>query len=91
MNDKNSQASPNVISTMAAEFPLRWIHGVKPYSGFMQASDPTQPYNPERAGPIMGFFFNTRPLTMDEHRQSGHLVLRRHSSTQEPVFVTGCT
>lgn len=88
MNDKNSQASPNVISTMAAEFPHcddRYVG--KPYKyGFMQASDPTQPYNPERAGPIMGFFFNTF-LTMDMSTgKADTWFCGDTSSTQEPVF-----
>ena len=73
---------------MAAEFPHcddRYVG--KPYKyGFMQASDPTQPYNPDRAGPIMGFFFNTF-LTMDMSTgKADTWFCGDTSSTQEPVF-----
>jgi len=88
MNDKNSKAVPSVMSTLAAEFPHcddRYVG--KPYKyGFMQASDHTQPYDADRAGPIMGFFFNTF-LTMDMStgKHDGWFA-GDTSSTQEPVF-----
>ncbi len=45
---------------------------------FMQATDPTKPYNPEKAGPIMGFFFNTF-LTLDMTTGKADLLVRgRH-------------
>lgn len=88
MNDRNSQGVPSVMSTLAAEFPHcddRYVG--KPYKyGFMQASDHTQPYDADRAGPIMGFFFNTF-LTMD--MSTGNYdgwFCGETSSTQEPVF-----
>lgn len=88
MNDKNSKGVPNVMSTLAAEFPHcddRYVG--KPYKyGFMQASDHTQPYDPDRAGPIMGFFFNTF-LTMDMSTgKADSWFCGDTSSTQEPVF-----
>ena len=88
MNDANSKGVPNVMSTLAAEFPHcddRYVG--KPYKyGFMQASDHTQPYDPDRAGPIMGFFFNTF-LTMDMSTgKADSWFCGETSSTQEPVF-----
>lgn len=88
MNDRNSKAVPHVMSTLAAEFPHcddRYVG--KPYKyGFMQASDHTKPYNPDRAGPIMGFFFNTF-LTMDMSTgKADSWFCGDTSSTQEPVF-----
>lgn len=88
MNDKNSKGVPAVMSTLAAEFPHcddRYVG--RPYKyGFMQASDMTKPYNPEKAGPIMGFFFNTF-LTMDMSTgKYKSWFAGDTSSTQEPVF-----
>lgn len=88
MNDKHSKAVPSVMSRMAAEFPHcddRYVG--RPYKyGFMQASDMSKPYNPERAGPIMGFFFNTL-LTMDMSTGAATTWFAGDtSSTQEPVF-----
>jgi len=88
MNDKNSKAVPSVMSNLAAEFPHcddRYVG--KPYKyGFMQASDHTKPYNAERAGPIMGFFFNTF-LTMDMSTgKTDSWFCGDTCSTQEPVF-----
>ena len=88
MDNKNTKAVPKVISTLAAEFPHcddRYIG--KPYRyGFMQASDHTKPYNADRAGPIMGFFFNTF-LTMDMSTgKYDAWFCGDTSSTQEPVF-----
>jgi carotenoid cleavage dioxygenase-like enzyme len=88
MNDKNSKGVPNVVSRMAAEFPHcddRYVG--RPYKyGFMQASDMSKPYDPSRAGPIMGFFFNTF-LTMDMATGKADTWFAGDtSSTQEPVF-----
>jgi carotenoid cleavage dioxygenase len=88
MRDRNSKPVPVVLSRMAAEFPHcddRYVG--KPYRyGFMQAADPTKPYNAERAGPIMGFFFNTF-LTMDmQTGKADTWFAGDTSSTQEPVF-----
>lgn len=88
MNDKHSQPTKVVLSTLAAEFPHcddRYVG--QPYRyGFMQAFDHTKPYNSDKAGPVMGFFFNTF-LTMD--MSTGHAqcwFAGDTSSTQEPVF-----
>ena len=52
----------------------------------MQATDRTKPYNAAKAGPIMGFFFNTF-LTMDMSTgASKSWFAGDTSSTQEPVF-----
>ena len=88
MNDKHSKPVPHVMSTLAAEFPHcddRYVG--KPYKyGFMQASDHTKPYDADRAGPIMGFFFNTF-LTMDMSTgKADTWFCGDTSSTQEPVF-----
>lgn len=88
MNDRNSKAVPHVISTLAAEFPHcddRYVGKAYKY-GFMQASDHTKPYDADRAGPIMGFFFNTL-LTMDMSTgKYKSWFAGETSSTQEPVF-----
>jgi carotenoid cleavage dioxygenase-like enzyme len=88
MQDKNSKAVPTIISTLGAEFPHcddRYIGNSYRY-GFMQANDPTKPYSIERAGPIMGFFFNTF-LTMDMSTGKADTWFAGEcSSTQEPVF-----
>jgi len=77
-----------VVSRLAAEFPHiddRYVGRPHRYA-FMQAMDPTMPYNPERAGPIMGFFFNTF-LTMDMRTGKADTWFAGDtSSTQEPVF-----
>jgi carotenoid cleavage dioxygenase len=88
MNDRNSKAVPTVFSRMAAEFPHiddRYVGNAHRYA-FMQATDPTKPYNAERAGPIMGFFFNTF-LTLDTRTGKADTWFAGDtSSTQEPVF-----
>lgn len=88
MNDRNSKAVPNVFSRMAAEFPHvddRYLG--RPYRyGFMQATDPTKPYNAERAGPIMGFFFNTFVTLDTTTGKADTWFAGDTSSTQEPVF-----
>jgi len=88
MKDKNSKPVPVVLSRMAAEFPHcddRYVG--RPYRyGFMQATDPTKPYNADKAGPVMGFFFNTL-LTMDmQTGKADSWFAGDTSSTQEPVF-----
>ena len=88
MKDKNSKPVPVVLSRMMAEFPHcddRYVG--RPYRyGFMQATDPTKPYNADRAGPVMGFFFNTL-LTMDmQTGKADTWFAGDTSSTQEPVF-----
>lgn len=88
MNSKSDTPTAKVISELSAEFPHiddRYIG--RPYRyAFMQATDPTKPYNADRAGPIMGFFFNTF-LTMDMTTgQTKSWFCGDTSSTQEPVF-----
>ena len=89
MKSKSSTPTATVISRLGAEFPHvddRYVGRPYRYS-FMQATDPTKPYNPERAGPIMGFFFNTF-LTMDmQTGKADSWFCGDTSSTQEPVFV----
>lgn len=88
MNDRNSKAVPTVFSRLAAEFPHiddRYVGNAHRYA-FMQAMDPTKPYNADRAGPIMGFFFNTF-LTLDTQTGKADTWFAGDtSSTQEPVF-----
>ncbi len=88
MNDRNSKGVPSVMSTVGAEFPHcddRYVGHPYRY-GFMQANDPTKPYDMQRAGPIMGFFFNTF-LTMDMSTGKYQSWFAGDtSSTQEPVF-----
>ena len=88
MNDRNAKPEAQVLTTLAAEFPhCDERYTGRPYRyGFMQANDPSQPYDPERAGPIMGFFFNTL-LTMDmQTGKADSWFCGPTSSTQEPVF-----
>ena len=88
MGSNGETPTANVIANVAGEFPHvddRYVG--RPYRyAFMQATDPTKPYNPEKAGPIMGFFFNTF-LSMD--MTTGNVkswFCGDTSSTQEPVF-----
>lgn len=88
MNSKSNTPTAKVISAISAEFPHvddRYIG--RPYRyAFMQATDSTKPYNAEKAGPIMGFFFNTY-LTMDMSTgKSKSWFAGDTSSTQEPIF-----
>jgi carotenoid cleavage dioxygenase len=88
MNDRNSKPERSVLSRLAAEFPhVDDRYSGRPYRyGFMQATDPTRPYNAEKAGPVMGFFFNTF-LRMDmQTGQADTWFCGDTSSTQEPVF-----
>lgn len=89
MHDRNSKAVPSVTSRLAAEFPHcdeRYVGHPYRYA-FMQATDMSQPYNAERAGPIMGFFFNTFvTMDMSTGKHQGWFA-GDTSSTQEPVFV----
>jgi carotenoid cleavage dioxygenase len=88
MNSKSDRPEARVIAEMSAEFPHiddRYVG--RPYRhAFMQATDPAQPYNADKAGPLMGFYFNTL-LTMDMTTgQSKSWFAGDTSSTQEPVF-----
>jgi carotenoid cleavage dioxygenase-like enzyme len=88
MNSPSDVPTSEVISTVAGEFPHiddRYVG--RPYRyAFMQATDPTQPYDAAKAGPIMGFFFNSL-LTMDmETGKADAWFAGDTSSTQEPVF-----
>lgn len=88
MSAKSDVPEARVISEIAAEFPHvddRYVG--RPYRyAFMQATDPTKPYDAEKAGPIMGFFFNTF-LTMDMTTgKTKSWFAGDTSSTQEPVF-----
>lgn len=88
MNKKSDVPEAKVIAEMSAEFPHvddRYIG--RPYRyAFMQATDPTKPYNADKAGPVMGFFFNTL-LTMDMTTgKADSWFAGDTSSTQEPVF-----
>jgi len=77
-----------VISNFAGEFPHvddRYVG--RPYRhAFLQGTDPTKPYNPEKAGPIMGFFFNTYMHLDMSTGASQTWWAGDTSSTQEPVF-----
>lgn len=88
MNSKRDIPTATIISHLSAEFPHiddRYVG--RPYRyAFMQATDRTKPYNADKAGPIMGFFFNTF-LTMDVTTGlSKSWFAGDTSSTQEPVF-----
>ena len=88
MKAKAAAPAVKVISRLSAEFPHvdeRYVG--RPYRyAFMQATDPTKPYDAERAGPVMGFFFNTF-LSMDMTTgETKSWFAGDTSSTQEPVF-----
>jgi carotenoid cleavage dioxygenase-like enzyme len=88
LSSKGDTPEAKVISNFAGEFPHvddRYVG--RPYRhAFMQGTDPTKPYDPEKAGPIMGFFFNTfAHLDMSTGKLSSWFV-GDTSSTQEPVF-----
>jgi carotenoid cleavage dioxygenase len=88
MNSNSDRAEATVISNFTGEFPHvddRYVG--RPYRhAFMQGTDPTKPYNPEKAGPIMGFFFNTfAHLDMSTGDMKSWFA-GDTSSTQEPVF-----
>ncbi len=88
MGSKSDAPTAKVIAEVAAEFPHvddRYVG--RPYRyAFMQATDPTKPYDAEKAGPIMGFFFNTF-LSLDMTTgQIRSWFCGDTSSTQEPVF-----
>ncbi len=88
MNSKSDTPEVKVIAEMSAEFPhMDDRYAGRPYRyAFMQATDPTKPYNADKAGPIMGFFFNTF-LTMDMTTgKTKSWFAGDTSSTQEPVF-----
>jgi carotenoid cleavage dioxygenase len=88
MKDPKSKGVPSVVSRIAAEFPHcddRYVG--KPYRyGFMQVADRSQPYDEAKAGPIMGFFFNTY-VTMDMATgKTRSWFAGDTTTTQEPVF-----
>jgi carotenoid cleavage dioxygenase-like enzyme len=89
MNSPSDTPTCSVISTVSGEFPhIDDRYAGRPYRhAFMQATDPTKPYNPEKAGPIMGFFFNTY-LHMDMSTGATKSWFAGDtSSTQEPIFI----
>ena len=89
MNGRSDRAEATVISGFAGEFPhVDDRYTGRPYRhAFLQGTDPTRPYDAERAGPIMGFFFNTfAHLDMQTGRLKSWFA-GDTSSTQEPVFV----
>ena len=89
MNSQSDRPTSQVISRFAGEFPHvddRYI-GAPYRHAFMQGTDPMKPYDGARAGPIMGFFFNTfMHLDMATGKEQSWFV-GDTSSTQEPVFV----
>ena len=88
MNSDSDIPSSKVISNISGEFPHideRYVS--KPYRhAFLQETDPKQPYNPEKAGPIMGFFFNTYTHLDMSTGKTKSWFAGDTSSTQEPVF-----
>lgn len=89
MNSRSDTPTVQTIAEMAAEFPhVDDRYAGRPYRyAFMQATDPTKPYDGQKAGPIMGFFFNTL-LTMDiTTGKTKSWFAGDTSSTQEPIFV----
>ena len=88
MRSRSDVPDAKVIAEISAEFPHvddRYVG--RPYRyAFMQATDSTKPYDAAKAGPIMGFFFNTF-LTMDMTTGTAKSWFAGDtSSTQEPVF-----
>jgi len=89
MGASGETPSAKVVAELAGEFPhVDDRYAGRPYRyAFMQATDPTKPYNAEKAGPIMGFFFNTF-LSMDMATgKTKSWFVGDTSSTQEPIFV----
>lgn len=88
MNSKSDKPEATVIAGFAGEFPHvddRYVG--RPYRhAFMQETDPTKPYDAERAGPIMGFFFNTYTHLDMSTGKTKSWFAGDTSSTQEPVF-----
>ncbi|MCP5143709.1 MAG: carotenoid oxygenase family protein [Gammaproteobacteria bacterium] len=88
MNSKSDTPTYKIISTLAGEFPHiddRYIG--RPYRhAFLQVTDMSQPYNEAKAGPIMGFFFNTYTHMDMSTGQTKSWFAGDTSSTQEPVF-----
>lgn len=88
MNKKSDIPTATIITDMSCEFPHidpRYVG--RPYRyAFMQANDASKPYNASKAGPIMGFFFNTF-LTLDMTTGTSRSWFAGDAaSTQEPVF-----
>ncbi|MGD8341895.1 MAG: carotenoid oxygenase family protein, partial [Gammaproteobacteria bacterium] len=88
MGSRSDTPEAKVISNFAGEFPHvddRYIG--RPYRhAFMQGTDPTQPYDAEKAGPIMGFFFNTYAHLDMSTGEMKSWFAGDTSSTQEPIF-----
>ncbi len=88
MNSKSDNLEGSVVSKLNCEFPHvddRYIG--RPYRhAFVQAGDPTKPYNADKAGPIMGFFFNSFAHIDMSTGKTRSWFAGDTSSTQEPVF-----
>src|SRR5690606_10019898 len=88
MSSKGDKPTAKIIAEVAAEFPHvddRYVG--RPYRyAFMQATDHTKPYNPEKAGPLMGFFFNTFVSIDMASGETKSFVVGDSSSCQELVF-----
>jgi len=88
LSSKSDRPKAEVISNFAGEFPHvddRYVG--RPYRhAFLQGTDPTKPYNAEKAGPIMGFYFNTYMHLNMATGESQSWFAGDTSSTQEPVF-----
>ena len=88
MGTKSDRPTATVISSFSGEFPHvddRYVG--QPYRhAFMQSTDPTKPYNPEKAGPVMGFYFNTFLHLDMSTGESQSWFCGDTASTQEPIF-----
>ncbi len=88
MNSRSDRIEAQLVNGMNAEFPHiddRYVG--RPYAhAFVQATDPTKPYNPDKAGPIMGFFFNSYAHIDMATGKAKSWFCGDTSSTQEPVF-----
>ena len=88
MKSNSDTPTAKVIAQFAGEFPHvddRYVG--RPYRhAFMQATDPTKPYDAGKAGPIMGFFFNTYTHLDMSTGAIKSWFAGDTSSTQEPVF-----
>lgn len=88
MGSRSDKPEAKVISNFAGEFPHvddRYVG--QPYRhAFLQGTDPTKPYNPDKGGPIMGFFFNTLMHLDMSTGENQTWWAGDTSSTQEPVF-----
>lgn len=88
MNAKSDTPTAKVIGDFIGEFPHiddRYVG--RPYRhAFMQVTDPSKPYNADKAGPIMGFFFNSYAHLDMSTGETKSWFAGDTSSTQEPVF-----